>query len=315
MSTLGRGQAVIRLGIAVGMLVVAALPGAANLRVAYSDDGDIKVYDVEARRHTTLTQHRARDVVPSWSGDGRRLAFMSDRNGPWDIYTMNADGSDIRQRTHTVRMESGTAFSPDGRHIAFGVARGDAEEYPPIAVLNLATGAARFVTKNTGSQVYRIGWFPDSERILFSRRGKGFGVYQVRVDGAADEQFLFRAHYPSLSPDGSRFAYLRGSLEDTEIRIRNTETSGSKVLPVDVPPGHWPSEATWAGPEKMLVMDSLRDVHLVDVATGEDRPMPPLPGWWLRVFDTAHPWDVSARGKKPFTWGWLKSLNAARPSR
>ena len=60
----------------------------------------------------------------------------------------------------------------------------------------------------------------------------------------------------------------------------------------------------------MLVTDTERDVFLVDVATGAHEALP-LTGW-VKGFDTAHPWGVSSRGKKPFTWGWMKSLGAAQ---
>ncbi|MEO2003238.1 MAG: hypothetical protein ABGY41_03990 [Candidatus Poribacteria bacterium] len=56
----------------------------------------------------------------------------------------------------------------------------------------------------------------------------------------------------------------------------------------------------------------MADIHLVDVATGEHEQLP-INTYWVRGFDPAHPRDVSPVGKKPFTWGWLKSLN--RPAK
>ena len=47
-----------------------------------------------------LTDHPAEDAHPSWSPDGRYIAFESDRNGPWDIYVMNADGTGVRNITN-----------------------------------------------------------------------------------------------------------------------------------------------------------------------------------------------------------------------
>ncbi len=40
-----------------------------------------------------LTDERGRDQGPAWSPDGTRIVFMSDRDGDWEIYVMNADGS------------------------------------------------------------------------------------------------------------------------------------------------------------------------------------------------------------------------------
>ena len=67
-----------------------------------------------------LTTDPANGMHPSWSPDGKRLAFMSWRNGRTEIFTMNADGSD--QKT-LVSMDRGDAidprWSPDGSRIAF----------------------------------------------------------------------------------------------------------------------------------------------------------------------------------------------------
>ena len=40
-----------------------------------------------------LTNHPARDGRPNWSPDGQQIAFTSDRDGNWEIYVMNADGT------------------------------------------------------------------------------------------------------------------------------------------------------------------------------------------------------------------------------
>ena len=46
-----------------------------------------------------LTRHPARDGRPSWSPDGRRIAFVSDRDGRLEAHVMNADGSGQRSLT------------------------------------------------------------------------------------------------------------------------------------------------------------------------------------------------------------------------
>ena len=66
-----------------------------------------------------LTQHPASDSHPSWSPDGRKLAFVSRRDGNSEIYVMNADGSGLRNVTRTPSNDLDPAWSPDGRAIAF----------------------------------------------------------------------------------------------------------------------------------------------------------------------------------------------------
>ncbi|MGE5561509.1 MAG: hypothetical protein ACM3XN_10765 [Chloroflexota bacterium] len=59
------------------------------------------------------------DSWPSWAPDGLRLAFASNRGSSWDIWTMNADGSDPRRLTTDEGEDTHPAWSPDGTTIAF----------------------------------------------------------------------------------------------------------------------------------------------------------------------------------------------------
>ena len=290
------------------LAMASALPCAAGVLVAYSDD-DIKVYDVEARRHTTLTKHRASDHAPSWSGDGHQIAFWSDRNGPRDIYTMDADGSSVTQRTHSARRERAPVFSWDARHIAFVVSPHPPEDRTRIAVLNLFTGTERFVTTGDGILDTWPSWFPDNERILFARRGNGVGLYQASIDGRVDEERIRVGWMPSMGMDGRSVAYImRAEVGHDAVHIYDIVTGKDTLVPIELPEPFYLQIPRWAGPKQLLVKEGAGDLYLVEVATGKHEALP-LTGWSARAFDPAHPWDASARGKKPFTWGWLKSLS------
>ena len=56
---------------------------------------------------------------PAFSPDGRKIAFGSSRSGDFEIYAMNADGSDIVRLTQSPGLDARPAWSPDGTRIAF----------------------------------------------------------------------------------------------------------------------------------------------------------------------------------------------------
>lgn len=87
---------------------------------------DIYVIGVDAEGHplptppVRLTDDPAADVAPSWSRDGLRIAFNSDRGGEQEIWSMTADGTGLQNLTRTVGADEflqpgGEAWGPDGR--------------------------------------------------------------------------------------------------------------------------------------------------------------------------------------------------------
>ena len=72
-----------------------------------------------------ITNHSG-DTLPSVSPHGDKVAFMSDRTGKWEVYTVNVDGSGFGQLTDSGGYNSGLpTWSPDGRYIAFVSDRGN----------------------------------------------------------------------------------------------------------------------------------------------------------------------------------------------
>jgi Tol biopolymer transport system component len=73
---------------------------------------------------TRWTSDGGTEVDPSWSPDGTKIAFASDReDGTSSIYLMNADASGVVRLSRETEAEHNPAWSPDGRFVAFTASR------------------------------------------------------------------------------------------------------------------------------------------------------------------------------------------------
>ncbi len=92
----------------------------------------------------------------NWSPDGRKIVFVSDRDGNLEIYVINADGSGRRNLTRQPGHDSDPAWSPDGRKIAFTTKReGNFEIY----VMNADGSGQRNLTHNPAPDRFPV-WSP-----------------------------------------------------------------------------------------------------------------------------------------------------------
>ncbi|MEK6321468.1 MAG: hypothetical protein AABN33_07275 [Acidobacteriota bacterium] len=66
-----------------------------------------------------MTDDIYKDRKPTWSPDGKRIAFFSDRSGKWEIWTLNSDGSGLQQLTFTSGTVNHPVWSPDGTRLAY----------------------------------------------------------------------------------------------------------------------------------------------------------------------------------------------------
>lgn len=146
---------------------------------------------------------------PDVSPDGQRITFVSSRDGGWDIYSMNFDGSDVRRLTEDSAKDSMPAWSPNGRRIAFTSERGG---QPDIWVMNADGSNLVRLTDSEAHDVYPA-WSPDGSQITFaSNRSGNLEIYVMDVDGRNLRNLTnspFDENYPAWSPDGNWIAFSR----------------------------------------------------------------------------------------------------------
>ncbi len=138
----------------------------------------------------------------------RRILFGSTRDGGYDLYVMDADGTNTIRLTDSTMTALHGRWSPDGAKIAY---------YSPAG----ATGSDIFVMNANGSGSTPLtldgaagavnefpDWSPDGTKILFE---KGSGIWVMGADGTNAHQLLGFGKRPRWSPDGNLVAFHSGS--------------------------------------------------------------------------------------------------------
>ena len=116
------------------------------------------------------------------SATGDSIAFDSDRDGDYEIFVMNADGTEVRQLTDNDHDDEFAQWSPDGDSIAFQSDRdGDLE----IFVMNADGTEVRQLTDNDDDDGF-AQWSPDGDSIAFtSSRYGDFEIFVMNADGTS----------------------------------------------------------------------------------------------------------------------------------
>jgi TolB protein len=161
-------------------------------------------------------------LVHAQSGPNGKIAFVSDRDGARDIYTMNADGSQVTKLTNLGEC-AGPVWSPDGNRIAFTHRRADG--YDKIYRINAdGTGLSLLYIEEAWPAHQRDPkWSPDGTKIAFVHEGVNAWNYEWEIyvmdattgytlgNYSYDQPFFIvtKDLNPVWSPDGTKLAYLR----------------------------------------------------------------------------------------------------------
>jgi len=182
-------------------------PGACSPDCFYQ----LYVINADGSGERKLIETEFSTLHPDWHPDGAEISFDTESNFRGNIYTVNADGSDLE-----LLIEDGfwADWSPDGTQIVFASQRdGNVELY----LADADGGNQRRLTRNSRLD-YFPDWSPDGRRIAFAVM-EDRAIYVMDVDGGNERRLTHEgnAENPSWSADGTWIAYQSSNDGDFEI--------------------------------------------------------------------------------------------------
>lgn len=195
---------------------------------------DLHIANFDGSNNVTLPNSTGSDYHPSWSPDGKKLAYVC-QNGSQQICTTNIDGSGRTQLTHEVLDNDMPSWSPDGTKIVYQKTAGG--NGVDIYVMN-ADGSNKTALANTSAHEQEPRWSPDGSKIVYSRffdNTYGYEIYQMNANGTSQTRLTTHTEQdalPMYAPDGSKIYLFSESDGFGSYKLYRMGTDGSSITKI-----------------------------------------------------------------------------------
>ena len=213
---------------------------------------------------------------PDWSPDGRRIAFQAYTESNFHIWSISADGSDLRQHTSGGFDDREPSWSPAGDHILFASDRnGNFDLYR----IDLSSGTEEQLTTSPAEDYFPV-WSPDGSRIAFVRNDAGSFSLMAMPAAGGEASAIATTRNPILHiswhPSGDHltfFTYTRSNTFGSRTRHSLVTVANGEITPLtDAGEDVFPGRVQWKSEDEYLYtadggirVRSTSDTHIDEV--------------------------------------------------
>lgn len=225
---------------------------------------NIFVMDIDGNNQLNVSASSASDYQPAWSPDGNKIVFVKSRT----LYTMNADGTNQQQLSSDPIKGSRPSWSSDGTKIAFDLHPGTVFD---VYTVNADGTGFLNISNSENTHDTDPSWLSVNQKIAFAsnRDGVNLQIHIMDEDGANPIQVTANAqasYWPTLSPDGSKIAFLRRNsiTSRTDLFAVNVDGSGEVLIATNASAGAWSPDSNKIVFEKFDTIGNDYDIHTVN---------------------------------------------------
>jgi len=194
------------------------IKGAFNTQIAYvtmrkkanKRHYTLEVADADGFNSQAILKSTQPIMSPSWSPDGKKLAYVSFENERSEVFVQSLDGAYRHKVASFKGINGAPAWSPDGSKLALTLSKGGSAD---IYIMDMKTKKLQRLTRKWSIET-EAAWAPNGQSLFFNsdRRGQP-QVFQVFLDTLEIRRVSFEGKYnanPEVSPNGRYLAMVHG---------------------------------------------------------------------------------------------------------
>ena len=208
--------------------------GVFSTRIAYvvkrGTKFELQIADADGAGEETALASFEPIISPSWSPDGRRLAYVSFEAKKPVVYVHSLQDGKRQVAANFKGSNSAPAWSPDGSRLAVSLSRDGGSQ---IYLVNPDGSNVRRISQSGGIDTEPV-FTPDGQSLYFtSDRGGSAQIYRMPANGGEAQRVTFEGSYnvsPRISPDGKVLAYIARNSGKFQVATLDLATRQTTIL-------------------------------------------------------------------------------------